>query len=133
MSFMLLSLYKMQQARLADLAAERENTRALTIMGAQGKQADVVILSLVRSNTDEAPGVALGSIRRDRDLNVALSRARRLLVLVGDLSHFERFGDRSGRIADLITVFRESPTEQDSRGAAIAPLDGLVEPGWLPE
>lgn len=133
MSFMLLSLYKLQQARLADLAAERENTRALTIMGAQGKQADVVILSLVRSNTDEAPGVALGSIRRDRDLNVALSRARRLLVLVGDLSHFERFGDRSGRIADLITVFHESPTEQDSRGAAIAPLDGLVEPGWLPE
>jgi hypothetical protein len=60
-----------------------------TVDSFQGNQADVVIVSLVRNNTKDAPG-GLGFLNRPERLNVLLSRAERLLVIVGCWEFFER-------------------------------------------
>jgi superfamily I DNA and/or RNA helicase len=51
-----------------------------TIDAAQGREADLVIFSVVRSNTDNK----VGFLNSDKRANVALSRARRGLLIVGD-------------------------------------------------
>jgi superfamily I DNA and/or RNA helicase len=51
-----------------------------TIDSFQGRQADVVVLSLVRSN----PHSDLGFLCSSERINVALSRAREVLVIIGD-------------------------------------------------
>jgi len=57
----------------------------------QGRQAEVVLVSLVRNNSFEEPKTALGFLREPERANVMFSRARRLLVILGSLEHFERF------------------------------------------
>lgn len=103
-SLMLLSVYKAQQHLLDANVGDWPDGRALTVMSAQGKEADVVVLSLVRSNAEEAAGRAIGDVQRDSFLNVALSRAKELLVLVGDLEHFRLYGEKAGRVGDLIRI-----------------------------
>ncbi len=60
---------------LADDALEVD-----TVDGFQGREKEVVVLSLVRSN----PEGEIGFLRDERRLNVSITRARRKLVLVGD-------------------------------------------------
>jgi superfamily I DNA and/or RNA helicase len=54
-------------------------SRVLTTTGALGTQADIVIFSLVRNNPERLVG-ALGSLQ---DLNVAISRSKEKLIIVG--------------------------------------------------
>lgn len=56
-----------------------------TVDGFQGNEADLVILSLVRNNAGSGAR-ALGFLRDKRRMNVALSRAKSKLVIVGSLS-----------------------------------------------
>ena len=56
-----------------------------TVDGFQGNEADLVILSLVRNNAGSGAR-ALGFLRDRRRMNVALSRAKSKLVLVGSLA-----------------------------------------------
>jgi hypothetical protein len=56
-------------------------SRVLTTTGALGTQADIVIFSLVRNNPERLVG-ALGSLQ---DLNVAISRSKEKLIIVGSL------------------------------------------------
>ncbi len=58
-----------------------------TVDSFQGNQADVVAVSLVRNNTD-GPGRGMGFLDESSRLNVLLSRAERLLVLVGSWDFF---------------------------------------------
>ncbi len=51
-----------------------------TVDGFQGREKEVIILSLVRSNPDQEIGF-LSDLRR---LNVAITRARRKLIIIGD-------------------------------------------------
>jgi superfamily I DNA and/or RNA helicase len=65
--------------------------RAATMNAWQGREEEVVLCSLVRSN----PEGRLGFVADERRLTVALTRAKRLLVLVGDsatLTNHPRFG-----------------------------------------
>jgi hypothetical protein len=55
-----------------------------TVDSFQGSEADLVIVSLVRNNPRTGAG-ALGFLRDRRRINVALSRAKHQLVLVGSL------------------------------------------------
>ncbi|KAG5175823.1 AAA domain-containing protein, partial [Tribonema minus] len=55
--------------------------RVATIDNYQGEEADVVIVSLVRSRASGTMGFLSDANR----LNVALSRARRALIVIGDL------------------------------------------------
>ena len=53
--------------------------RVLTTTGALGTQADIVIFSLVRNNPERLVG-AVGSLQ---DLNVAISRSKEKLIIIG--------------------------------------------------
>lgn len=99
-SLAILSPYKAQVAKIAErLGAERHHSLAHldgfvavkadgkftgTVDAFQGNEADVVILSLVRNNPRTGVG-ALGFLRDRRRMNVALSRAKSQLFIVGSL------------------------------------------------
>lgn len=55
-----------------------------TIDAFQGKEFDVVILSAVRSNTEEDMKKRVGFLNNNNRLCVAFSRAKRLLITIGD-------------------------------------------------
>ncbi|HXQ72033.1 MAG TPA: AAA domain-containing protein [Pyrinomonadaceae bacterium] len=60
----------------------------------QGREAEVVIASLVRTNTEgETETERIGYLATDSIINVLLSRARRLLIIIG---HFETFFESRG-------------------------------------
>ncbi len=71
------------------LRSRANETRRLahTVDSFQGNQADVIIVSLVRNNTKPAES-GLGFLDEAGRLNVLLSRAERLLVLVGSWEFF---------------------------------------------
>jgi hypothetical protein len=60
-----------------------------TVDSFQGNQADVIAVSLVRNN-ERAAGTGMGFLSDSSRLNVLLSRAERLLVLVGSWEFFAR-------------------------------------------
>jgi superfamily I DNA and/or RNA helicase len=53
-----------------------------SIDGFQGQEKDVIYISLVRSN----PAGEIGFVKDERRLNVAMTRARKKLVIIGDSS-----------------------------------------------
>ena len=78
-----ISPYRAQVTRLSELLPtpdEGIHLRVQSVDGFQGQEQDVVYVSLVRSN--EAGGI--GFLKDTRRMNVALTRARKLLVVIGD-------------------------------------------------
>jgi superfamily I DNA and/or RNA helicase len=75
-----------------------------TVDSFQGKEFDIVILSTVRSNAFQTAGESLGFIHYSKSrINVALSRAKRLLIIVGD----ERTLGRNDIFAGYIKYVKE--------------------------
>ncbi|MCG8923207.1 AAA domain-containing protein [Lentzea sp. CC55] len=68
--------------------AERSTFPTHTVDSFQGNQADVVAISLVRNN-EEDPGKGIGFLDDAGRMNVLLSRAERLLILVGSWEFFQ--------------------------------------------
>lgn len=70
---------------------QRDMVNVGTVDSYQGQEFDIVILSTVRSNTEQNAASSLGFIHYSRSrINVALSRARKLLVVVGNKETFGR-------------------------------------------
>jgi superfamily I DNA and/or RNA helicase len=62
-----------------------------TVHAFQGREADLVVVSLVRDHRHGPEGVpwsSLGHLTQPNLVNVMMSRARRLLVIVGNFEHF---------------------------------------------
>jgi DNA polymerase III delta prime subunit len=71
-----------------DRASTTVSRPSHTVDSFQGNQASVVVVSLVRNNTkDKIDG--LGFLKETKRMNVLLSRAERLLVLVGSWEFFQ--------------------------------------------
>lgn len=68
------------QAQREQLRRRMPDIEVSTVDGAQGREWDVVLYSTVRSN----PQHRLGFVEDERRLNVAVTRARRNFILVGD-------------------------------------------------
>ena len=73
-------LLKEQLEHTPELKPYREAITVGTIDGFQGQERDIVYISMTRSNPDSRIGF-LSEIRR---MNVAMTRARKRLVIVGD-------------------------------------------------
>jgi superfamily I DNA and/or RNA helicase len=86
-----LSPYRAQTRLLADQLGYGEDV-VHTVDSFQGREAEIVLVSLVRNNASDEPSKSLGFLTEPSRVNVMLSRARRLLVIVGNLRHFERHG-----------------------------------------
>jgi serine/threonine protein kinase len=91
------------------LHAERPNFPNLhiecnTVDAVQGREASVVIFSVVRSN----PMGSAGFLREFRRVNVALSRAKDLLAIVGDHGFVERANDL-GPLQRVLGYIMKSP------------------------
>jgi ATP-dependent RNA/DNA helicase IGHMBP2 len=105
-------------AVLTPYQAQRESIRrrlpdveVSTVDGAQGREWDVVLYSTVRSN----PQHRLGFLEDERRLNVAVTRARRNFVLVGDertLHDHPAFADLLSRLEKVRLHYPQPPQHQ---------------------
>ncbi len=85
-SVALLTPYVAQARLLRQLAGHNEGIEIGSIDGYQGREKEAIILSLVRSNDRGEVGF-LGDTRR---MNVGMTRARRLLIVLGDSTTLSR-------------------------------------------
>ena len=76
-----------QQLALALQTANLPPTEVLvnTVDGFQGGERDVIVISCVRAGTS-----SIGFLQEKERLNVALTRARFCLVVIGDMSTLEK-------------------------------------------
>ena len=102
----IISFYGEQVKKLQDVkryALKELNIpiRLKTVDKFQGMERNIVIVSTVRSNKIKNNGTIeanfdIGFAKAPERLNVALSRARRLLIVVGNLNFFEKYKDKKG-------------------------------------
>jgi len=85
-SIALITPYVAQVRLLRQMAGQDEGIEIGSIDGYQGREKEAIILSLVRSNDRGEVGF-LGDTRR---MNVGMTRARRLLIVLGDSSTLSR-------------------------------------------
>jgi hypothetical protein len=129
---LLLSFYKPQRKYIAELIKktypENDNTHrytrfllnadsqgkhkiqvyAYTVDNVQGKEDDIVFLSMVRRE-----GNSIGFLDSPNRLNVAITRARYQLVIFGDKRFYERQNDYSHELSYLargVNMFNPEPT-----------------------
>jgi DNA polymerase III delta prime subunit len=95
-------VFERYAARSADL--EMLDVEVNTVDAAQGREADIVVFSVTRSNV----AGRIGFVREEKRLNVALSRARFGLVLVGDLEFAERTDSVLKKVAEHLRLHPES-------------------------
>jgi ATP-dependent RNA/DNA helicase IGHMBP2 len=95
--------YEAQVQRIRALLADLPELEVDTVDGFQGREKEAIVLSLVRSN--EAG--ELGFLMDIRRMNVALTRARRKLVVIGDGATIARhpFYDGFLRYAQSISAW----------------------------
>jgi hypothetical protein len=128
-SFLAISGYSPQQACLDRALRSAWRSRGIdesrfpvatsTIDAIQGQEADVVAFSVTRSN----PAGSSGFMREYRRLNVALSRAKDLLVIVGDAAWVRRLPPNeplrqtlewiSGHAGEAVAVISAQDVEVD--------------------
>jgi len=95
----------------ADSESTLNNVEFNSIDGFQGREQEVIIISLVRSNADGA----IGFLSETRRMNVALTRARRKLIVIGDSAtigadpFYGRLLDYFDEIGAYHSVWEETP------------------------
>ena len=94
----IISPYRAQVTMLRSMIGPFDNVAIDTVDGFQGKESDVVIFSVARTN---GPFRFVDDRRR---LNVALSRARDRIVVVGDLDYCRARSDLLSSIADSCKI-----------------------------
>jgi len=82
LSILIVTIYTEQKAKISSYIQRMgyQNVRVVTTAGALGTQADVVLFSLTRNNSNKEIGAAGGL----EDLNVAISRSKYKLIMLGN-------------------------------------------------
>jgi superfamily I DNA and/or RNA helicase len=91
----ILTPYRRQRDQLKDVLPAAFRPLVQTIDSFQGREADIVIVSLVRGYPRRAQNTVyqrIGHLADPRRVNVMLSRAREFLIIVGQLNHFHDAG-----------------------------------------
>lgn len=107
----IISPYEKQVDRLQDLLGSDERLEIKTVDGFQGREKEAIIVSLVRSN--EARNI--GFLRDLRRLNVAVTRARRKLVVIGHRPTLESHP----AYAELLDALATAKGHSIRRGAGV--------------
>lgn len=81
-------------------AIQQSEVEVLTVDKCQGRDKPVILLSLVRSNSEKVAGSLLADWRR---INVALTRAQKKFVIIGSSSTLASIP----LLANLIDICRE--------------------------
>ncbi|MFJ4125678.1 AAA domain-containing protein [[Kitasatospora] papulosa] len=103
-SLAVLTPYAAQAALLKQRGSLRG--RVHTVHSFQGREAHRVVVSLVRSSVRGNTLQNVGHVGQAEVINVLMSRARRLLVMVGSLSHFAEHGGSDWRlVTDTVQRF----------------------------
>jgi hypothetical protein len=86
LSIGVITFYRWQKEKLLLMADEDKLTdvEINTVDGFQGAEKDIIIISCVRS------GSSIGFLSEGERLNVALTRAKRSLIILGNINTFER-------------------------------------------
>ena len=102
----IISFYGHQVKKLQDVRRYAQKDLGLpirlkTVDKFQGMERNIIIVSTVRSDKLIKGGLIeknadIGFAKAPERLNVALSRARRLLIVVGNLKFFENYKDKNG-------------------------------------
>jgi hypothetical protein len=119
-----------QKALLIDLLTKRGITAQVdTAFGYQGDERDVIIFSPVVSQ-----GMESGSINWVQQppnlLNVALTRARDVLLVVGDIDFLHQ---QRGLLGDLATYLKEVNAVRGSHPAELVLYSWMMLEGWTPK
>lgn len=106
----ILTPYKGQVAEIKALLPDEHHSKIRTVDGFQGKEADFIILSLVRNNKRTGSARRWGFFRDPRRINVALSRAREGLLLITSLEHVENtdWSEHEGQLAAFIDAISKN-------------------------
>ncbi len=101
-----ISPYEAQVQKLRQLLHGVDDLEIDTVDGFQGREKEAVVVSLVRSN----PHGDLGFVADIRRINVALTRARKKLIVVGDSATIARhpFHDGFVRYAERVGAWRSA-------------------------
>ena len=101
-----ISPYDAQVQKIRALLAEAPAIEVDTVDGFQGREKDAVVVSLVRSN----PAGELGFCSDLRRINLALTRARKKLIVIGDSATLARHPFYAGfvRYAEAIGAWRSA-------------------------
>lgn len=96
--------YKGQVAEIKSLLPDEHHSKVRTVDGFQGKEADFIILSLVRNNKRTGSARRWGFFRDPRRINVALSRAREGLLLITSWNHVQNtdWSENEGQLSAFI-------------------------------
>lgn len=78
-----------------------------TVDAFQGSQRDIIIYSTVRSNTKRT----IGFLDKEARLNVALSRAERALIIIGDARFFEDTKIPRNILLPILNYIRSNPRD----------------------
>jgi ATP-dependent RNA/DNA helicase IGHMBP2 len=102
----LISPYDGQVQKLRQILADQPELEIDTVDGFQGREKEAVVLSLVRSNDSGE----LGFVADIRRINVALTRARKKLVVIGDSATVGRHPFHAGLVqyAESIGAWRSA-------------------------
>jgi len=124
-----ITFYAAQARRLQDrLQATRPDVLVMTVDSAQGSETDYVILSCVRCNGGHDIGRFVAD---DRRVNVAMSRARKQLIVVGSsktLVRRQQYGDlwsafkKHTAAAGITTVWGDNAIKVASSASSISSM-----------
>jgi len=100
--------YKGQVAEIRGNLPKKYKDNVRTVDGFQGKEADFILLSLVRSNKRTGSSRRWGFFRDPRRINVALSRAREGLVVISSIDHIENtdWAEGEGQLSRFLESVR---------------------------
>mmetsp|Transcript_2253 Transcript_2253/g.3623 ORF Transcript_2253/g.3623 Transcript_2253/m.3623 type:complete len:490 (+) Transcript_2253:268-1737(+) len=114
-----ITFYSAQVARLqARLQSSRPDVFIMTVDAAQGCEADYVVLSCVRCNTKHT----IGHVANAHRINVAMSRARERLLVVGSSKTLVRAWGGCGQADNLWYAFKKHMD-------ALLPIEGRMDVG----
>jgi superfamily I DNA and/or RNA helicase len=99
-----------------------------TIDSFQGNEADIVVVSLVRNNTMTTARNAFGFLVDPERLNVTLSRAKKLLVVVGSRQFFWNQAVEGEELRPARVVLETFAEFVDHGNATTIPFSLLVPP-----